>query len=140
MRHAAAIAGTLAAELYHLPMLAECIEDVSDNTTRFIVLAEHSAEQTGKDKTSLLISIKDQPGALIRLLQPFYKRQINLTRIESRPSKRRAWEYNFYIDLEGHAEDKPVQAVLKDLEQHVKHVEILGSYPAADRVSQKRKR
>jgi chorismate mutase / prephenate dehydratase len=131
---AAAIAGMLAAETYNVPVVAEHIEDSPDNTTRFFVVAERMAERTGKDKTSVVLSIKDEPGALLRLLQPFFKLGINLTRIESRPSKRRAWEYNFFVDLEGHIEDEVVRGALKELESHVKHLEVLGSYPAAERL------
>ncbi|MFH0940223.1 MAG: prephenate dehydratase [Planctomycetota bacterium] len=130
---AAAIGGTLAAEIYDMPIVAEHIEDSSDNTTRFLVIADRIAERTGKDKTSLLLSVKDTPGALLRLLQPFYKHGINLTRIESRPSKRRAWEYNFFVDIEGHLDDPQVVAAVSDLESQVKHLEALGSYPAAER-------
>ena len=133
-RHAAAIAGALAAEIYHVPIVARHIEDSPDNTTRFFVVAEHSPERTGKDKTSLLLVIHDQAGALLRLLQPFYRHRINLTRIESRPSKRRPWEYNFYLDLEGHLADPPVRMTLQELEGQVKHLEVLGSYPAAERL------
>jgi chorismate mutase/prephenate dehydratase len=131
---AAAIAGKLAAETYNVPVLVEHIEDSPDNTTRFFVVAERMAERTGRDKTSLVLSIKDEPGGLLKLLQPFFKRGINLTRIESRPSKRRAWEYNFFVDLEGHIDDEAVRDALGELESHVKHLEILGSYPAAERL------
>ncbi|HYG76733.1 MAG TPA: prephenate dehydratase [Planctomycetota bacterium] len=131
----AAIAGRLAAETYGVPVVAEHIEDSADNITRFFVVAERMAERTGKDKTSLLLSIKDEPGALLRLLQPFQANRINLTRIESRPSKRRAWEYNFFLDLEGHVEDENVRNVLKQLEGQVKHLEVLGSYPTAERTT-----
>jgi chorismate mutase/prephenate dehydratase len=131
---AAAIAGALASEIYNIPILVENIEDSPDNITRFFVVAERMAERTGHDKTSLVLSIKDEPGALLRLLKPFERHSINLTRIESRPSKRRAWEYNFFLDLEGHAEDEPVKKTLKELEGQVKHLEILGSYPMSERM------
>ena len=131
--YAAAIAGSLAAEIYQVPVVAENIEDTADNITRFFVVAERMAERTGRDKTSLLLSIKDEPGALLKLLKPFQSNRINLTRIESRPSKRRAWEYNFFLDLEGHVEDKAVQKTLRQLDGQVKHLEVLGSYPAAER-------
>ena len=130
---AAAIAGSLASEIYKIPILVENIEDSPDNITRFFVVAERMAERTGHDKTSLLLSIKDQPGALLKLLQPFQKNRINLSRIESRPSKRRAWEYHFVLDLEGHVEDPGVKRTLEELEGDVKHLEVLGSYPAAER-------
>jgi chorismate mutase/prephenate dehydratase len=132
---AAAISSRLASEIYGVPIVAEHIEDSPDNMTRFLVIAERTSARTGRDKTSLLISVKDEPGALLNLLQPFFKSEINLTRIESRPSRRRPWEYNFYIDLEGHSEDDVVRNALKQLEGRVKHLEVLGSYPAADRLS-----
>ncbi|MCY3022478.1 MAG: prephenate dehydratase [Planctomycetota bacterium] len=135
---AAAIAGSLAADIYKVPIVASHIEDSPDNITRFIVIAERMSERTGKDKTSLLLSARDEPGALLHLLRPFQSHGINLTRIESRPSKRRAWEYNFFIDLEGHVEDSQVQAALRDLDGQVKHMEVLGSYPAADRMPMRR--
>jgi chorismate mutase/prephenate dehydratase len=130
---AAAIGGLLAAEIYNVPIVASHIEDSPDNITRFFVVAEHMAERTGRDKTSLVLSIKDEPGALLRLLQPFQQHRLNLTRIESRPSKRRAWEYNFFLDLEGHVTDEAVKQTLDELNGQVKHLEVLGSYPAAER-------
>ncbi|MGD0089419.1 MAG: prephenate dehydratase [Planctomycetota bacterium] len=138
--HAAAIAGALAAEIYKVPIILEHIEDVPDNMTRFFVVAEHMAERTGKDKTSLLIAVRDEPGALLRLLQPFQAHAINLTRIESRPSKRRAWEYNFFLDFEGYATDENVQTTLRQLESQARHLEVLGSYPAAERTPFRGKR
>ena len=122
----AAIAGSLAAEIYKVPIVVANIEDSPDNITRFFVVAERMAERTGRDKTSLLLSIKDEPGALRRLLKAFDDNKINLTRIESRPSKRRAWEYNFFLDLEGHVEDESVKQTLKGLEGQVKYLEISG--------------
>ena len=129
-----AVAGSLAAEIYGVPMIAQHIEDSPYNITRFFVVAERMAERTGKDKTSLVISVKDEPGALLRLLQPFFHNKINLSRIESRPSKRRAWEYNFYLDLEGHVQDEPVQTTLRQLESIARHLEVLGSYPMSERL------
>ncbi len=130
----AAVAGTLASEIYNVPVVAEHIEDSPYNITRFFVIAERMAERTGKDKTSVLISIKDEPGALRRLLKAFDDNKINLTRIESRPSKRRAWEYNFYLDVEGHIQDEPVMRTLRELEAQVRHLEVLGSYPMSERL------
>ena len=130
----AAVAGSLAAEIYGVPIVAEHIEDSPYNITRFFVIAERMAERTGKDKTSVVISIKDEPGALRRLLKAFDDNKINLTRIESRPSKRRAWEYNFYLDIEGHVQDEQVMRTLRELEAKVRHLEVLGSYPMSERV------
>jgi len=131
---AGAIAGVLAAEIYGVPIQAENIEDQQDNITRFFVIAEKMADPTGKDKTSLCVVLKDQTGALLKLLEPFHNNGINLTRIESRPSRRKVWEYNFFIDLEGHATDPQVAKTLRDLEARCRHVEILGSYPVASRI------
>ncbi|HLX60351.1 MAG TPA: prephenate dehydratase [Planctomycetota bacterium] len=132
--HVAAVAGSLAAELYGVPIIHEHIEDSPYNITRFFVIAERMAERTGKDKTSLVISIKDEPGGLRRLLKAFDDNKINLTRIESRPSKRRAWEYNFYLDIEGHVADEAVQKTLREIEPTVRHLEVLGSYPMSERL------
>jgi len=130
----AAIAGMLASEIYGVPIISEHIEDSPYNITRFFVIAERMAERTGKDKTSVVISIKDEPGALRRILKSFDDNKINLTRIESRPSKRRAWEYNFYLDIEGHVQDEPVMRTLRELESNVRHLEVLGSYPMSERL------
>ena len=131
---AAAVAGTLASEIYGVPILFSNIEDSPNNITRFFVIAERMAERTGKDKTSVVILVKDEPGALSRLLHPFTVHKINLTRIESRPSKRRAWEYNFFLDIEGHVMDENVQKALRELEPKVRHLEVLGSYPMSERM------
>jgi chorismate mutase/prephenate dehydratase len=139
-KHAGAIAGELAAEIYQVPIQAANIEDQPDNITRFFVIAEKMADRTGNDKTSLVISVSDKPGALLNLLKPFHKHGINLTRIESRPSKRRAWEYNFFIDLYGHVGDPEVKATLEEIESHVRHLEILGSYPVSPRLPSSERR
>jgi len=131
---AGAIAGALAGEIYQVPVIAHNIEDQPDNITRFFVIAEKMAERTGADKTSLVVSVTDRPGALLNLLKPFHRNGINLSRIESRPSKRRAWEYNFFIDLEGHMDDPKLQKTLREIEAHSRHLEILGSYPKAPRM------
>jgi chorismate mutase/prephenate dehydratase len=133
-RHAGAIAGVLASKLYGVPIRVSNIEDQPDNITRFFVIGEKMSPPSGHDKTSLVVSIKDQAGALLNLLKPFQDHRINLTRIESRPSKRRAWDYHFFIDLEGHVKDPRVETALKEIESHVRHVEVLGSYPQAPRL------
>jgi chorismate mutase/prephenate dehydratase len=130
-RHAAAIAGVLAAEIYRVPIRVRNIEDQAENITRFFVIGDQLGDPTGHDKTTVLVSIKDQAGALLRLLKPFEAHGINLTRIESRPSRRRAWDYHFFIDMEGHVSEPRVQAALKEVDSHARHVEVLGSYPAS---------
>lgn len=132
---AAAIASLMAAEIYNLPLLFRNLEDNPENTTRFFVISEEWAEPSGKDKTSLMFSIKDEPGALLRMLESFGAEGINLTRIESRPSKRKAWDYVFFVDLEGHIAEARVKRALEELEKRCRHLELLGSYPAAEMVA-----
>ncbi len=126
---AAAIASSLAARIYGLKPVASQIEDNPNNYTRFFVLGRQGAERTGRDKTSILFSISHAPGTLYRVLQVFYEKGINLTRIESRPTKGKPWEYVFFIDLEGHAIDPPVAQALDQLKEHALLVKLLGSYP-----------
>ncbi|MDH3688863.1 MAG: prephenate dehydratase [Gammaproteobacteria bacterium] len=125
----AAIASRTAAELYGLRVLAANIEDSSINTTRFLVLGKIETESSGDDKTSLLLSSKDRPGALYRLLEPLARHGVSMTRIESRPSRKGLWEYVFFIDIEGHAKDKAVTAVLSELRAEAAFLKLLGSYP-----------
>jgi chorismate mutase/prephenate dehydratase len=129
--HAAAIAGDVAAELYGLTKSAENIEDNPNNTTRFLVIGRDPVARSGDDKTSLLVSTRDKPGALYRLLEPFNREGVSLTRLESRPSKSANWSYVFFIDCEGHQDDPKVQAVLKSVADEVLDVRVLGSYPRA---------
>ncbi|RME93096.1 MAG: prephenate dehydratase, partial [Verrucomicrobia bacterium] len=128
---AAAIASSLAAERYGLSVLEADIQDNCDNATRFLVLGRQIPEPTGDDRTSLLISIADRVGALHETLEPFRKNRINLTKIESRPSKRKAWAYYFFIDLDGHIKDAKVARAVKQLEHICQMVKVLGSYPKA---------
>lgn len=125
----AAIAGKLAAELYELNILESSIQDSAFNTTRFLVIGPQSCPPTGNDKTSLMFAVRDQSGALFAALEPFERLGISMSKIESRPSKRKAWEYFFFVDIEGHAEDAPVIEALKELETRCTLVKILGSYP-----------
>ena len=127
----AAIASRLAAAEYGLKILAEGIEDSSENLTRFLVIGKTIAKSTGKDKTSIMCSIQDRVGALYEMLKTFKTARINLTKIESRPSKRKAWEYYFFIDLEGHCEQTKVKRTLENLQTRCRFLKILGSYPAA---------
>ncbi|MCF7855447.1 MAG: prephenate dehydratase, partial [Candidatus Pacebacteria bacterium] len=126
-----ALASALAAQQYNVPIQESNIEDASENTTRFFVLSKKKPEASGDDKTSLLLAIRHRVGALYESLLPFGKHGVNLTFIESRPSKRRSWEYFFFIDFVGHVSDPHVQQVLNDLAETCQFVKILGSYPRA---------
>ncbi len=124
-----AIASLLAAEIYGLKVACKRIEDNPHNFTRFLVIGRKPTAPTGADKTSIMFSIKDRVGALYRILEPFAKDGINLTKIESRPSKQKVWEYVFYVDFEGHHTDGRVQAALSVLKEECIFLKILGSYP-----------
>jgi chorismate mutase/prephenate dehydratase len=132
-RGTAAIASRAAAEIYGLNLLAEEIEDRSDNTTRFLVVGRKLFTPSGADRTTLLVSASgtDDPGALFRLLEPFAEHGINMTRIESRPSHKRKWDYVFFIDVEGHVSDPPLAKALASLEARASLFKVLGSYPRA---------
>jgi len=127
----AAIAGQLAAELHGVPILYSEIEDEPDNTTRFIVIGRDPVPPSGKDRTSLLVTASNKPGALHRLLKPLADRNIGMSKIESRPSRRGVWEYVFFIDIEGHQDDALVADALREIEHESPMVRILGSYPMA---------
>ena len=125
----AAIANTLAGQFYGLKAVTSQIEDYSQNYTRFLVLSRKSRNPTGKDKTSLLFSISHTPGSLFQALEAFSKKEINLTKIESRPFKGRPWEYIFFLDFEGHAEDPNIDEAMTTLKKNSLFVKFLGSYP-----------
>ncbi len=128
----AAIASEAAAELYKLKFIAKGIEDRKHNFTRFLVIGKDYPPRTGKDRTSVMLSVKDKPGALHDVLAPFKRSGLNLTKIESRPSKRKAWEYIFFVDMDGHVTDKPVDKALKGIAKACLFVKVLGSYPRVE--------
>jgi len=128
-KNCACIASSLAAKVYGLKVVACGIEDSLHNVTRFLVIGNSDVAPTRSDKTSILFSIKDRVGALHDMLVPFKKYKINLTKIESRPSKKRAWDYYFFIDMEGHRNEPKVKRALAELEGKCKFLKILGSYP-----------
>lgn len=130
---AAAIASEIASYVYGLNILAKNIQDEKNNFTRFLIIGKNSVKATGKDKTSIIIGVKNQAGALYKALEIFYKNNINLTKIESRPSKKKAWDYIFYIDIEGHIENDKIKKALDDLSLNSQMIKFLGSYPKAER-------
>lgn len=132
----AAIASELAADIYKIKLLVRDIEDSRDNTTRFLVISNRDAQRPDPDpatfsssKTSIMFSVADEPGSLYELLKPFARKGINLSKIESRPTKRRAWDYVFFTDVDGHIQDPKVKHAIEQLESHTKMLRILGSYP-----------
>ncbi|MEY3787175.1 MAG: bifunctional P-protein : Chorismate mutase [Pseudomonadota bacterium] len=130
-KQTAAIAGVVAADVYNLNIFEKNIEDESNNTTRFIIIGQQSPAPTGNDKTSLVVSTGNQPGALHKILEPFAKLGIGMVNIESRPSRQGLWDYLFFIDIEGHSEDKIVAQALDIVRDSVKMFRLLGSYPKA---------
>ena len=129
---AAAITGVLAAERYGLRILESDIQDNSANATRFLVLGRQCSPPTGKDRTSLMLSVTHEVGALYRALAAFRRFKLNMTKIESRPSKRKAWEYYFFVDCEGHKDDRKVAKAIEELKRQCNFVKVLGSYPNSE--------
>ncbi len=127
----AAVAGDIAREGHGLQSLAGNIQDYPDNTTRFLVIGREGARPSGRDKTSIIVSTHNRPGALFRVLQPFEREQLMLTRIDTRPSRTETWTYLFFIEFEGHQEEPRIAAVLEEIRAHAVMVKILGSYPQA---------
>ncbi|QFU01905.1 P-protein [Halomonas sp. THAF5a] len=128
--HSAAIAGDMAAKLYGLSKLAEKIEDRPDNSTRFLIIGNQDVPISGEDKTSLVVAMRNQPGALHDLLEPFHRHHIDMTRLETRPSRSGVWNYVFFIDFKGHREEPQVAAMLEEVKLRAAEVKVLGSYPA----------
>ncbi|MEM7013037.1 MAG: prephenate dehydratase [Verrucomicrobiota bacterium] len=125
----AALGGALLAELHDLELVEPAIQDIASNTTRFLVIGHKTCPPTGKDRTSIMFAVRDEPGSLYNALKPFNQFDLNLRKIESRPSKRRAWEYFFFVDLSGHCSDDNLVTALEELEKHCSFLKILGSYP-----------
>ncbi len=128
-KDAASIGSELAAERHGLRVLARGIEDDSDNTTRFLVIGRSHPGPSGADKTSIMFTLRDRPGALVSALMPFQRVGVNMSNIDVRPSRRRAFDYAFFIDIEGHIEDPAVKSAVEELNDHCAFVKVLGSYP-----------
>jgi len=128
--HASAVGGQLSTHHYGLKILKEDIEDNPQNITRFLAIGKSAARPTGMDKTAILFSLRHEPGALYKVLEPFARRNINMTRIESRPMKTRNWEYLFFVDLEGHEEDSNVREAVVEMQGRCAFIKRLGSFPA----------
>ena len=128
-KNSAAIASSLAAQVYKLNILAESIEDSPHNMTRFLVIGKKQAKPTKRDKTSIVFSIKDKVGALHDMINVFSSAKINLTKIESRPSKRKAWDYYFFVDMQGHMNDPKLKKAFAQLEKKCYFLKVIGSYP-----------
>ena len=126
---AGAMGGALAAELHGLEVLETSIQDSATNTTRFLVIGEKTCPPTGNDRTSIMFAVRDRPGSLYEALKPFNAFDINMSKIESRPSKRKDWEYFFFVDVLGHCEDEKLVHALEKLEAHCSMIKVLGSYP-----------
>ena len=129
--NSAAIAGDMSCELYQLEKLWEKIEDRPDNSTRFLIIGRESVPPSGDDRTSVVVSVRNKPGALHDLLEPFRRHNVDMTRLESRPSRSSKWSYVFFIDFVGHIEDQAVTKVLDELSADVADLKVLGSYPRA---------
>lgn len=132
--HGAAVASEMAAKLYELHVVKRNIEDFAQNVTRFLVLGRQEAGPTGNDKTSMLLTTRDEPGILYRVLGAFAERGLNMTKIESRPSRRRPWEYVFFVDIDGHAGDAGLRAAIEQVRAQCESLKVLGSYPKANPV------
>ena len=130
-KNCACIASIEASSIYEIPIISKNIANNQDNYTRFLILSKKKLSIAGNDKTSIIFSIKHEPGSLYRIIENFYKRDINLTKIESRPTRKNAWEYNFYVDFEGNKNDAGISEILEKIKQETLFMKILGSYPSA---------
>lgn len=131
---AGALVGAMAAEAHGLQILDRSVQDNPNNTTRFLVIGHQTSARTGEDRTSLMFSLQDKPGALFSAIEPFKRLKINMSKIESRPSKRKAWEYFFFVDIDGHTDDESLKEALAELERHCTFVKVLGTYPRSTAV------
>src|SRR5690606_34167334 len=122
-----AIAGEMAAQLYGLTILSDNIEDRPDNATRFLIIGQQSVAPSGEDKTSIVVAMRNEPGALHNLLEPFHRLNIDLTRVETRPSQTGPWTYVFFLDFVGHQQDKNVSSALAEVAKNAADLKILGS-------------
>jgi len=127
----ACIASSNAAKIFDVPVIQEGVEDNANNYTRFLIFSKEKSDETENSKTSIIFSVKHESGALYQIINEFYQQKINLTKIESRPNKNTAWEYNFYVDFEGHQDDSVIKDVLQKLRDNTTFLKILGSYPIA---------
>ena len=127
----AGIASKEAADIYEMPIISDRIADNPNNYTRFLILSKNSSKQTGDDKTSIIFSIDHKPGSLYKIIENFHKNDVNLTKIESRPTKVNTWEYNFYADFDGHKKDPKISEMLEKIKQETIFMKVLGSYPSA---------
>ena len=129
-KNVACIASKMASEIYDVPIIAENIANKSNNYTRFLVLSKSTSPKSGNDKTSIIFSIKHEPGSLFKIIENFHRNGTNLTKIESRPTRTSIWEYNFYVDFEGHADSPEISQMLRDIKECTIFLKILGSYPS----------
>ena len=130
-KNVSCIASKTASQIYNMPIVSENIANNLNNYTRFLVLSKKTSEETGSDKTSIIFSIKHEPGSLFRIIENFHSYNVNLTKIESRPTKSKNWEYNFYVDFEGHAKNPQILKMLEKIKNETLYMQTLGSYPSA---------
>jgi chorismate mutase / prephenate dehydratase len=131
-KEGAAIASKIAGDIYGLNTIRENIEDLPNNSTRFLIIGRSQCLPTGKDKTSMVFSLSDKPGSLFLTLKPFYEKNINLSKIESRPTRRNSWQYNFFVDFNGHEKDPEINEIISEIRDRATFFRILGSYPAGE--------